>query len=306
MSEETIQQTFNVSTPAQVRVSNIAGSVQVLPGEASVVEVLAVKRPRGGDMEHTQVILSQDEDGTVRVETRYDHSILGLFGWKPCEVDYTIRVPRQCDVKVSTVSSSSLVSRIEGKIEVSTVSGPIEAHDLSGALRLDSVSGKVSGERLAGPLQLKTVSGRVRLGASNLEGVEASTVSGDLELETPLGGGPYRFDAVSGNLHLTLPAENRCSVRISSISGGIHSSMPVTKEQGNGFGHGNRDRYVEFNGGGARIDYHSVSGSVWINSNLPQAEGSTPSEESHSSTMEILEKIERGDMTVEEGLQKLK
>jgi DUF4097 and DUF4098 domain-containing protein YvlB len=146
---------------------------------------------------------------------------------------------------------------LSGPVKVNTVSGKMELADLTGELRLNTVSGKISGQHLAGPLHLDTVSGRVELENSSLPSAEATTVSGGMELQTSLGNGPYRFNSVSGNVELLLPADTHCSAELHAISGTITTKFPVTTTSRH-----NGSQTLEVQGGGVKVSAHSVSGNL--------------------------------------------
>ena len=166
------------------------------------IRVTAVKQTGFGDTKRTEVELSQEADGTVKVVTRFPDSGWGwIIGSFPCQVDYTVQAPRHCSLKINGVSNETLAEGFEGEfsfnsvsgemtlrnltgpVKVNTVSGKMELAELTGELRLNTVSGKISGQHLAGPLHLDTVSGRVELEKSSLPSAEATTVSG--EMDTP-------------------------------------------------------------------------------------------------------------------------
>jgi DUF4097 and DUF4098 domain-containing protein YvlB len=184
------------------------------------------------------------------------------MGWfsirrRPCRVDYALRVPRDCSVKVRCVSSKATVEGLVGEFDLDTVSGSLKLSDLEGKLRLHSVSGKIGGERVSGPVLLDTVSGKVRLIDSALPSVEASSVSASLVLGTLLGEGPYRFKTVSGGVRLVVPAESGCDVEVRSLSGRLRTSLPITRSWGR-----NQRKNVEIRGGGPAIRFNSVSGDL--------------------------------------------
>ncbi len=332
MAQETIERTFAVQAPARLRLGNVRGSVVLGPGTAGQIQVTAVKRAGLGSEEHTQVEISQAEDGTVVVETRlHKESMAGLFGRsQPCSVDYTVSLPSDSHVNIRCVSSDMRLEDLSGEFDLESVSGEIALARLTGPLRLSVVSGDVSGEQVAGTLKLKAVSGRVELRQSNLPSVSASTVSGNVHLETPLGEGPYRFDSVSGGVHLHLPAEARCSAHLNTVSGRLHSALPITASHRS---RGNQKMDVQ--GGGAEISLHSVSGNLWLETPggiasaseaaesfvppippmppippippmppmppmppIPSPEGLTRSQ--------VLEQVSRGEMSVDEAVRLLK
>jgi hypothetical protein len=328
MSEEKIEQTFNVTAPAHLKISNIRGSVTVQAGEAGIIAVSAVKHDGSGS--RTEVYIAQAEDGKVLVETRHPDGIFSFFSFShPCRVDYVVHAPAGTVLNVSCVSSSLAVEGLEGEFDLHTVSGAVDLNALSGLLKINSVSGDVSGAGLSGALQLETVSGDVRLGEANLPSAEVSTVSGNITLQTPLAGGPYHFNSVSGDVQFVVPDGTSCSAELSSISGSIRSTLPFTASRGKG-----NHRTVEIQGGGTKVYLNSVSGDLRIGRVGDDLQAATvavtstpippippipsippippvqpiPAAPTTPSTpkltrAEILEKIERGEMTVDEGIK---
>jgi len=273
---DTIEKTFTVSSPARLNLNNIRGSVEIRPGEDGVIRVTAVKQSGSGDAKSTEVEMTQEADGSVKVTTHYPEAWWGwIIGSFPCPVEYTVQAPRNSFLKVNGVSNETSVEGFEGEftfhsvsgeislrdlsgpVKVSTVSGKMELENLSGDLRLNTVSGKISGRHLNGRLHLDTVSGRVELEESSLPSAEAGTVSGGMELQTSLGEGPYRFNSVSGDVQLMLPADTHCSAELHAISGKITTRLPATSTS-----RSNGAQTLEIQGGGVKVYAHSVSGNL--------------------------------------------
>jgi DUF4097 and DUF4098 domain-containing protein YvlB len=198
-----------------------------------------------------------------------------------------------------------------------TVSGEVDLADLSGVLKISVVSGDISGVHLSGPIELESVSGRVRLNESNFPKADASTVSGDLILQTSLSDGPYHFSSVSGSVRMLVPPDTHCNAELSSVSGSIRSSLPATTTR---MGHGSK--MVQIQGGGAEVRLKSVSGTLSFETEgipaeavtttpsvpLKPAPASPPSQPTPEalSTAEILLRIESGEMTVDEAIKLMK
>ncbi len=326
MSDEIVK-TFQVPEPARLIISNVRGSIVVQQGEAGVIQVRAVKHGNGdsGDV----IDMSQDSDGTVRVETRSHEALFGFLNHPP-KVDYTVRVPKSIHLEASCVSSSLSVSDLDGAFKLKTISGDMELSKLIGPLKLGAVSGDITGAQLSGVLDLNTVSGRVRMSASSFPSADASTVSGDLSLQTTLSDGPYLFSSVSGSVHLVVPSDTRCKVELNSVSGSIRSSLPATSVA---MGHG--VKITQIQGGGTSVRLKSVSGSVSVETEgipattvpttdytpvstvppvppvppIPPASPAPPAPSADSeplTTSEILQRIERGEMTVDEAVKLMK
>ncbi len=318
MSEEILERSFPVTAPARLFLSNIRGSIVIEPGAESEIAIRAEKESGSGDAEHTEVRMAQAEDGSVRVETRYDERAWFLLR-KPCRVNYIVRVPHRCDLKISGVSNRAAISGVDGDLVLSTVSGPLQLADLSGQVKANAVSGKIEGERLSAKLELETVSGGVSLRASNLPAIHCSTVSGAVHLESSLGEGPYRFRSVSGEVVWRLPADSACSVEFSSLSGRFQTDLPHSRAHpARRSGPGVKET-LDLNGGGAPVAFHSVSGGLRLVSSLSTEAGQAVEEATQPSgdeqpagqaksmsAMEVLERIERGEITVEQGVELMK
>ena len=317
MSEETIEKTFQVGTPARLIISNVRGSVTVQPGEAGMIVVKAFKH--GNSSSASDIIeMSQDSDGTVRIETRHNGSFFGLLSYPP-KVEYSVRVPQDTHLEASCISSSLNVSDLAGVFKLKTISGEMEVTNLIGPFKLSGVSGDITGSQLKGVLELSTVSGRVKLLRSDFPTADASTVSGDLILQTPVSAGPYTFSSVSGSVRMLVPPDTHCNAELNSVSGSIRSSLPASSSS---IGHGLK--ITQVGGGGTSVRLKSVSGGLSFEvegmpatnvATTASASGSatpqppvppTPPPASPMSTAEILEHIERGEMTVDEAIKLMK
>lgn len=303
MTVETIEHAFTVRAPARLSLANMRGSVEITAGELDTIEIQTYKHLDTGDAENTQVIIRQADNGDVSAETRFE--VTGWFSLpavKPCKVDYRVRVPQACNLRIKGVSNSTSIEGISGEIEISTVSGSLKLVDLAGPLQVKSVSGDISGEKIAGQLALETVSGDLLLTDSNLAHLNASTVSGDLSIHSLMSSNPVQLKSVSGDVLLYVPAQTGYTISSQSISGSVVTSLPVTQRQ-KSLG----QSQVKISGGGTSILHRSISGDLILKEN-GQAGADAPVVEAEQNTpdhMEMLERIERGELTVEEALHTL-
>jgi DUF4097 and DUF4098 domain-containing protein YvlB len=279
MSNIILEKTFTVPASARLTLSNICGSVELRPGAEGVITVKAEIAVNSGDADQTEVEMTQETDGSVKVKTHFSDFWFGwLVGSRPCEVEYVVTAPRTCALQVNgvsnevfaegfegeasfkTVSGDMTVRALNGSLSFDSVSGDMQLSDLSGRLHLNTVSGDITGAHLSGAVNLKTVSGDIELGQSSLPSLSASTVSGEVEVETGLGEGPYKFNSVSGDLTLKLPADTRCTAELHSLSGGLSVKLPSTFSRNNG------TQTAEIQGGGVKVYLNSVSGDMEIQS----------------------------------------
>lgn len=321
MSTETIEHLFNVEKPARLKVSNVRGHVDIRPGDDGIIHITAVKHNSSSNNEKNQIIIGQESDGLVVAEAKYENSVTNWFGLnKPCRVDFTIRVPEACSVKLNCVSSSAAIQGLEGDFNFQGVSGKLELSNLKGAFDIGSVSGKLNAEQLVGPIDVNNVSGKVHISDSQIPTLVGKSVSGSAIIETPLTDGPYEFKSVSGNLSMISPEDTECTIYMKSVSGKAKVNLPVTSRSG-----ARNKQVIQVAGGGPEVMMKSVSGILKIgspdyqnaktesvqeenkitepvedNENIP-AETAPPSK----SSMEILQEIEKGQISVDEALKQM-
>lgn len=307
MDSHTHLQTFNVTPPAKLTVKNIRGSVVVRAGKADEIRIQAVLDPNSGNVNSTRIEIGQDEDGSVLAMTHTD-SLSGVFGRgsNPCKVNYTIYAPSECDIDLNNVSSSAVLEGFQGKFDLSTVSGNLAISNLAGELKVNSVSGDVTGLRLSNTLGLKTVSGDVKLGSSQLNKLQAKSVSGDIYTESPFGEGPYNFDTVSGDVRMIVPPETGCEIQMNTFSGNVFVGLSSTYIKQTG-----KLRHILVQDGGPLITFKSMSGDLEIitpdqltqpTPDQPKPQINVPEEPDR---MAILDRIGRGELSVDEGIKLL-
>jgi hypothetical protein len=116
-------------------------------------------------------------------------------------------------------------------------------------------------------------------------------------LETALGAGPYDVSSVSGDIGFLVPPATACEMELRTLSGDLATDLAVTSRSRS------RGRQVlEINGGGVEVAVNSVSGSLTIMCALDDA---ALQRESPASRQEILERVERGELSVAEALHQL-
>lgn len=327
----TLERKFDVSGQARLTLANISGSVDIQPGDDGVVLVIAEIDNQSGDPERTHVDIDQAADGSVTVKTDYGESFWRWFGQRPCDVDYTVRVPRSCWLQLRCVSSGAVVKGLAGQFDLNTVSGDLMLAELTGSLKAHLVSGGLSADQLSGPADVETVSGRVELRASQFESLRVSTVSGRVVAETSLSNGPYRFHSVSGDVRLSVPGTTRCTIDSNSLSGRLDTDLPVTYNQKVG-----QHWRMEVQGGGAEVRFDSISGTLHVNgagdtvakspapaveavpAGAPEStsaespapasvpEPASPIEQAAETRRDILDRVSRGELSVDEAIEKLR
>jgi hypothetical protein len=301
MNTELYEDKFDVKSPVRLVVKNVRGSVTVIPGEGGVIKVKAEKILDNGCADDLLLEVYQEGKDTVYAVARLPERITIFGTYRPCKVHFTIEAPPETSLKIKTVSARVEAKGFAGDVNIKTVSGNQTLADLTGPLDLDSVSGEITGTRLKGTAEVSTVSGRIRLAEGIFPSLRAKTVSGKLEAETSLEGGPYHFSSVSGSLKLVAPDETNCTVRASGVSGRFYTDLDVSSSDV-----GRRSWFVKVGQGGADVKMKTVSGRMSLVSSW-DAKGSRPGIKrmSREERKGVLTRLSEGDLTVEEALKEL-
>ena len=311
-----ITRSFPVSGPARLTLRNVDGSIDIAAGEANEISVHAVKHP-GRGANQTEIEITQAPDGEVSVITHYLEDVIArlfhpLHGG-PARVDYTVRLPKNCEVDVAFVSGQARLQNLAGGLKIRSVSGRIELQDLAGRAEINTVSGPVSAARVQfdGGVMLETVSGDVVFREASVPAIAAHSVSALVRLETALGAGPYEFRGVSGDVWLVAPSLAGCQVDLHALSGRLHTNAPARRQRLDS-GHTQAD--FGAGGDGPRVRVNTVSGDLHLvtpdgpaglepQTPAPAAESAPPAA---TDRMAILERIARGELSVDEALTTLK
>jgi len=208
---ESVDRTLDVSAAGDVRVDVIEGRVVIEGWDKNQVRVT-------GDVPDLEelVFRTSNDDTVIEVEQQG-----GFWGnWKSNgNTKLTIYVPRASSVITEGVSTSFVITDIEGtvesstmsgdisldggsgKVEVESVSGDVEITGAKGKISLASVSGDVSAKVDSHHFEAQSVSGRIDASIGMSEHVELASVSGDIELIFELAkAGELEAETVSGDI----------------------------------------------------------------------------------------------------------
>jgi len=213
-----IDQTVQMPADGLVSVENVAGSVEFVTWDRNEVQV----RGEAGESVDRVEIEPTSSGVQVRIVNKKDkHHIDGT--------ELVLRVPEGARVEAETVSADISLSGVHGEsVVLRTVSGDLEVDARPQRIDLHSVSGDVEFEGSASRSSVETVSGEIVIVGATGE-VSANTVSGDLSLEAgEVSQG--RFEAVSGDLTLSLSLADGGRLTCDSMSGDVTLNLPSSQQ----------------------------------------------------------------------------
>jgi DUF4097 and DUF4098 domain-containing protein YvlB len=211
------------------------------------------------------------EGPTVSIDSRGRHG--------PTSVDYDIVVPvwmpiavqgspssdvtiegTEAEVSVETVEGAVHVVGGTGNITLHSVDGDVSLEGAKGHIELNSVDGGIEIRNCSGDVQAETVDGNVTMLGIESADVDANTVDGTIEYDGSIkDGGRYRLTTHSGDVTVSIPEKASATVTVSTFSGSIDASFPLTLMGTTP----NRHRFsFTLGSGSARVELESFDGTI--------------------------------------------
>lgn len=155
--------------------------------------------------------------------------------------------------------------RVSKEIKVNNEFGDIDLEQANGSgYDLHTNSGSITVDGAKGKLSAHTEFGNIKIQNAVAVTVDVSTNSGTVEFNGSFGTGPHTVKSEFGEIDLTVPADTKINVDLSTEFGKIKSDLPITvtlTETSNDSG----DQITgSINGGGDLLTMHTNSGGVNI------------------------------------------
>ena len=277
---ERISRQFKIGANGRLTLANISGEIVLTAGSGDEVTLEAVKRTRGPRSELASVVIDIDErPGRVDIRTRHTGRS------DRASVDYTVSVPRNATVDVSSISGNVRARNLQGPLRAQSISGSVTVSDSTNVEVAKSISGDVelSGAMPEARLTASTVSGRVRVRDVKARGLSLSAISGDVDVTnveaerldgksvsgdfvfvgTVARNARYEFSSHSGSVRLTLGGGAGFEMTANTFSGDIQSDVPVSVNDVRSRRPGRSVRAV-VGDGGASLTVSTFSGDIVI------------------------------------------
>jgi hypothetical protein len=229
--------TGHVDATHWVRVRNLSGWVHVERATGKDVEIRGHKRWHDSDPDSVRITLTHDggdvlvcalwgDDSSCDEQGYSHHSRHRHRGWDDDDdqsVDFTVLVPDGVKVLGATVNGDVRVSGATDEVIAESVNGRVDATTLGGPVRATSVNGSVEA-------RMQTLHGATRL----------------------------EYSSVNGSVEITLPADLKADVELTTMNGSVRSDFPILAT-------GQIDpRHLRgtINGGGIPLKIETVNGSI--------------------------------------------
>lgn len=229
-----IDSTHEMPGDGLIQVENMAGSIEFTVWDRNEVHVLG---RLADDVEEVEIEATANG---LRVEVRNKRNqrqidsthiklkvpVAARIEAEGVSADITVEGSKGESIMLSTVSGDVEVDAESQRVELASVSGDVEFEGMASRLTAESVSGDVTLIGVEEEVEASTVSGDVTLEGGRIESGRFETVSGELNLMLELlDGGRLNCDAMSGDISLSLPAEQEAAFSAQSYSGDINTEF---------------------------------------------------------------------------------
>lgn len=284
----TVEKTFTVQPGGNLKASTQGGDIDIRTADTNVVSITAKQVIRAStDKEADELLedltLTFEQNGNdIVAEAKYEKNRMGFhFGnWPPVSVSFTVTVPRDFNLNLSTSG---------GDIAVASLKGNVRARTSGGDLHFDRIDGDLDGHTSGGDIILTEGTARAKLGTSGGDiqidraggPTEVSTSGGDITINsvaqlisaTTSGGNvkatitePIKQDTVlstsGGDVRVRVVKGAGFQLDASTSGGDVHAEgLTITIDKG---GVGRSRLTGSVNGGGPRLRLRSSGGDITI------------------------------------------
>lgn len=291
MAGEQIDKTLSSEGVNHINIENLSGETTIIGWSDSTVTV------KGELDKKAEGLIFEKKGSTIKIKVVMPRNY--NQGWNSKGSVLAINLPKDIRINFSGVSSDVVAKQLLADSEIKTVSGEIEASDLTGNIELNSVSGSISTKNLKGKIRLSSVSGDIndknssgrlllkavsgeiatvssaneiyvnnvsgdiKLKLQQIDELEISTVSGDLETQLSLNKtGGMKVSSVSGDMNIRFQKEVEASFRLNANAGGdLHNKITKDKAKEAKYGPSSHLDFQTGNGA-ASFKASTISGSI--------------------------------------------
>jgi hypothetical protein len=234
---ETFKRDFEIEPGGRVVIEVNMGTITVIGTDEALVSVEGTRDDDSGEF-------SVERDGKVLYieDHRYGR------GAGSADTNLVIRMPRDNALQAAVVAGAIKVRDVAGPVEVEAVTGDVDVQCSCGRIEAESVSGSVT-VRNAAPLSRG----------------EFASVSGDVDVETPMAdGGNLDLESVSGRVRIAIEGEINARVSVETGPGGnIKNGFSAERAERERYS-GSESLELQLGNGAGDIDVSIVSGLVTL------------------------------------------
>ncbi len=241
LDQRKVTKTYDMKSGDKLYVENSSGEVKINPWNKNKIEVTMTRRGRREDIE---VYVDRKKGG---IEIEVEHYRGDWRDGRSGSVYLDIKIPGNTETDIRSSSGDIIINDLSGAVEASASSGDIlirgvkndiRANASSGDIEIEKVTGNIDVHTSSGSITLESISkeieadassGRIEIIASGCKIMDVSSSSGrlDVELNDTDNQGEYEFQASSGSIILSVPANTKADVTARARASSLHSDFDI-------------------------------------------------------------------------------
>jgi hypothetical protein len=287
--ERRLERRFELPTEgaAVLRLTTFSGTVQIVETDARVIELVVIQQAdvkNEADMDKRLAQLKftiTQEKALVDIRCETDRQVAWTWqNWSPVQLTYELKVPRQCDLTITSRDGGIVIGNVRGVLTLQTEKAPIFTGEIEGSVNAKTNTGTVAVTACTGPVTIKTVTGNITVGrcggraeltsdggyielqrADNAVVIRGHGSEAKVGLTTPIRQ-PVDIKASGGQVVLIMETTNACALDLrASIFGEVkqRGALPLTITRGS---MGSTRLAGLVNAGGPRVAVNASGGSI--------------------------------------------
>ncbi len=233
-AEEVVAQSLNTGGQPRIIVETFNGSIDVITGSGTTVDVKVTKRGGGNsqqeaedDLKNVDVQIAQD-GGAIRVTARRTDSRVDIGN---SGASAKLTVPNGAVLDLRTSNGAITSSGPVGDVAAKTSNGAITVKSALGQLDLRTSNGQITVDGGSGLLRLESSNGGLDITADNVT-LDGRTSNGTISFTGSLAAGSRSLLSTSNaGVVVTLPANAAFRINADTSNGKIRSDFAVTADR---------------------------------------------------------------------------
>ena len=276
-SEKVFEKKFTVNPGGTFAIKTDFGNVEIVGTDSKEVSIHAQMEGRQRDIDEFTITANQTAEGVEVVGRSPRTGKWFNWGNNNLNVTFTVKVPREYNLRMETSGGDIHVSTVQGKLNGGTSGGNITLKDITGSVDLETSGGDIRVERVQGQLIMETSGGDIRIAdvkgdvdvntsggnvtLNMIEGkVRAETSGGNITMKVKESNKGVYAETSGGNIDIMLPKTISANIDAATSGGEVSCDFPITMS---GKISESKIRGT-VNGGGNTIYAHTSGGNVRI------------------------------------------
>ncbi|MCL6220335.1 DUF4097 family beta strand repeat-containing protein [Zunongwangia pacifica] len=210
-AQRKVEEQFKTSEGQQINFNfKFASNIKVIQWDRNEVNVTASVLLDNGEGNEAFSLKSEEYSGEMNIYSDYGdyfkqrNNIMLNCGDHKTEINYVVHVPRNCNLKIKSITGNVFSDNFSGKLVTDLVSGNVELKKYEGELSLKTVSGSLDVTMDKAEVDAKTLTGTIYsdLEIDRFNNNFKKSVSSRVQGIVSNGKQRTKLETISGNIYM--------------------------------------------------------------------------------------------------------